>query len=108
MNLRELSEDICKINEEHGWHTPLPSVANLVANLHSEVSELWEAYRKNELHAPSAHKGLELTCAEEELADIVIRAIDTAHLLGVDISFAVEMKVAYNRTRPYRHGGKIA
>jgi NTP pyrophosphatase (non-canonical NTP hydrolase) len=79
-----------------------------MANLHSEVSELWEAYRKGQLASPCDKGGTIMTCAEEELADIVIRAMDTAVGLGVDIGRAIELKSAYNRTRPFRHGGKKA
>lgn len=83
------------------------TVAAMVANLHGEVSELWEAYRKNRLHEP-CDKPIELTCAEEELADIVIRVFDTAEQLGIDIQRAIEVKHQYNTTRPWRHGGKVA
>ena len=76
------------------------------ANLHSEVSELWEAYRKRQLFEVCDKGGL--TCAEEELADIVIRAMDTAVVLGVDLGEAIARKSEYNRTRPFRNGGKAA
>ncbi len=86
-----------------------------VANLHSEVSEIWEAYRINRLDKPCdkakamAKLGLPvLTCSEEEVADVIIRALELAHLLGIRVSRAVAVKDAYNRSRPYRHGGKIA
>lgn len=49
-----------------------------------------------------------LTCAEEELADIIIRAMDTAKRLGVNIGRAIAVKHAFNATRPHRHGGKAA
>lgn len=85
------------------------------ANEHGEVSELWEAFRNGTLHQPcdKAHKmealGLPpLTCAEEEIADILIRALDTAHAFGVDVAKAVAVKHAFNRTRPALHGGKRA
>ena len=67
-------------------------LATFTANLHGEVSELWEAYRGGKLHEPCdkaeqmrAAGLLVLTCAEEELADIIIRALDTARALNVDI-----------------------
>lgn len=77
------------------------------ANLHSEVSELWEAYRKRTLGV-QCNKAVELTCAEEELADIVIRAMDTAVGLGVNLGEAIRKKSEYNRSRLHRHGGKAA
>jgi NTP pyrophosphatase (non-canonical NTP hydrolase) len=49
-----------------------------------------------------------MTYAEEELADIIIRALDTSHQLGLDINAAVNKKMEYNLTRPYRHGNKKA
>jgi hypothetical protein len=47
-----------------------------------------------------------LTCREEEYADIIIRTLDQCRRLGVDIQRAVEIKHAYNLTRPYKHGKK--
>lgn len=43
-----------------------------------------------------------------ELADILIRVFDTAEAYGIDLQQALEIKAAYNRSRPYRHGGKKA
>ena len=42
-----------------------------------------------------------------ELADIIIRVLDIAAMCGIDIQQAVENKMKYNATRPYRHGGKV-
>ena len=39
-----------------------------------------------------------------ELADCIIRCLDTMHSLGVDIDGVVARKMAYNASRPYRHG----
>lgn len=41
-----------------------------------------------------------------ELADIIIRVLDTCGAWGVDIDTAVRTKLEFNRSRPYRHGGK--
>lgn len=43
-----------------------------------------------------------------ELADVLIRLGDTCEFFGVDLAQAYEAKMAYNRTRPYRHGNKKA
>lgn len=92
------------------------AVAVFVSNEHSEVSELWEAYRAGKLHEPCDKSAKmetlgigPLTSAEEELADIIIRALDTARALGINnIGRAVLRKHAYNTTRPKLHGGKLA
>jgi NTP pyrophosphatase (non-canonical NTP hydrolase) len=115
MNIKDLYGEIRAINDEKGWHDNAVSVASMVANLHGEASELWEAYRAGKLHdeCDKADKMRAagtpvLTCAEEELADIIIRALDDAYLMGVDIEKALAGKIAFNRTRPHRHGGKLA
>ena len=39
----------------------------------------------------------------EELADVVIMALSTAGLLGIDIEIEVDRKMLINRCRPYQH-----
>lgn len=91
------------------------SVAVLMTNLHGEVSELWEAFRAGKLRVEcdKADKMREvgvdaLTCAEEEIADIFIRLLDTSRALGIDVGRAVLAKHRFNTTRPHLHGGKKA
>lgn len=93
--------------------TQKEKVASWLMNLHSEVSELWEAFRENRLDEPCDKTvkmigGRRLTCLEEEMADIAIRLFDTAWALGVDLEAAIEAKHAFNKTRPRLHGGKLA
>lgn len=73
------------------------------ANLHGEVSELWEAARKGQLNK-QCDKDVPLTCAEEEFADIFIRCCDSAKAFGIDLGRAVHIKAQYNASRPYMHG----
>lgn len=42
-----------------------------------------------------------------ELADVLIRLVDTADRYGVDLDAAVAEKIRFNRTRGHRHGGKV-
>lgn len=106
---------------DNGWHRDdqendgISNFGNYIANLHSETSELWEAWRKNELNSlcdkseKMLQAGLEpLTCAEEEIADIIIRTLNTAARLKVNVAKAVLNKILFNRTRGYRAGGKLA
>jgi NTP pyrophosphatase (non-canonical NTP hydrolase) len=89
-----------------GFHE-VATMATNIANIHSELSELWEAYRKDLLDNP-CDKPIALTCLEEELADIAIRTFDMAFQNGVDLQRAIELKHVYNTTRPRMHGGKKA
>jgi NTP pyrophosphatase (non-canonical NTP hydrolase) len=41
-----------------------------------------------------------------EIADVIIRILDLAGAYDIDMEELVKLKHAYNKTRPYRHGGK--
>lgn len=43
-----------------------------------------------------------------EIADAVIRILDECANRGIDIDEAIRIKMEFNRTRPYRHGNKLA
>lgn len=72
-----------------------------IALKHSELSELLEAVRDGN---PPSKKIPEFTQAEEELADLLIRALDYAHGRGFRLAEAVLAKHAYNLGRPHKHG----
>lgn len=63
--------------------------------IHSEVSEACEAHRKGLMDEKLPHRsGLEV-----ELADAVIRIMDLAGALGLDIGGAMAEKLRYNKGR---------
>lgn len=109
-SLNEYADIAYNTAKSIGFHsTNKVNLADYLMNLHSEISELWEAYRKNQLNDPcdkSAKMTEKLTCLEEELADIQIRLLDTVKALKVNLSRACRIKNAFNKTRPYRNGGK--
>lgn len=41
-----------------------------------------------------------------ELADAVIRIADFCESEGIDLEAAIQLKLAYNRSRGFKHGGK--
>ncbi len=100
------------------WESPALDhvrAAIYTSNQHGESSEFWEAARAGTLHEPcdKAEKmvaaGLPaLTCAAEEIADEIIRALDKAAEFKVDVAAAIFAKMAYNAQREYQHGGKKA
>ena len=127
----DLRDAVAKNAEDHGfrdqyrnlmtseqWEGPLGQLvraAVFTANQHGEASEFWEAFRSGKLNAPCDKSpkmeamGLpSITCAEEEIADEIIRALDKAEAHGVDVAKAVATKMTYNASRPHLHGGKKA
>lgn len=78
----------------------------LVALIHSEASEALEAYRDRGLDAWAREKDGKPEGVAAELADIVIRIGDVCGLYGIDLDAAIRQKMAFNETRPHRHGGK--
>lgn len=97
MELRDLQKQIHDNAIAHGWwdrHRPIPELLCLI---HSEASEALEAYRNGN------NENL-----KEELADIVIRVLDMAGGYGINLEEEVMKKHETNKSRPYRHGDKLA
>lgn len=67
----------------------------VVALMHSELSEALEAHRKNLMD----DKLPDRSGIEVEFADCIIRILDTAAALGLDVPGAVIAKNRYNKTR---------
>jgi len=76
----------------------------MLALIHSEVSEVLEAVRKG--NPPDSHTP-ELTGEAAEMADITIRVLDYCHAFGIDLGHAIAVKHAYNVGRPHKHGKKF-
>ena len=74
-----------------------------IALMHSELSEMLEADRKSievSEHIP------EFSGVEEELADLVIRALDFAGYHNLRLGEALLAKMTFNLNRPFKHGKK--
>jgi NTP pyrophosphatase (non-canonical NTP hydrolase) len=120
--LGEFQSAIYWINLKNGWFDSDRTFGDDVALIHSEVSEMFEAYRSDGLedttithctkHQPVEGHPIvgEDLCKPEgvgsELADILVRLLDTAERHDIDITYELMRKIRYNHTRSYRHGNK--
>ena len=100
--LDELAKEIRQINEANGWNVlkfdewaDQYKVPGILALIHSEVSEALEAFRADDRDNFA-----------EELADVLIRVLDCVGGLSDEFGAVVAAKLAKNRERGYRHGGK--
>jgi NTP pyrophosphatase (non-canonical NTP hydrolase) len=72
------------------------TMAVWTAKTHSEVSEVWDAFRKQEDdHVP------------EEIADVLILTLELAAHLRIDVDKIIREKAAKNAERPYLHGRRV-
>lgn len=78
MEISEIQEAVHRTAIEHGW---------------------WESPRLT---------GEVLMLMVTELVDLIIRLLDFTGGTGLDIEGALSAKMAYNESRSYRHGGKVA
>lgn len=100
MNLNDYAKR-CHDANNKWWvdlDTGLPKERNkgeLIALMHSELSEALEGERKDLMDDHLEHRKM----AEVEMADVIIRVLDYCHAYGYDIDGAFEDKMAYNATR---------
>ena len=111
--LNSLQFAIHQANVQSGWWTDLSTnmdlaqearqgtrlgkaiVAEKLCLIHSEISESMEGHRKNLKDDKLPHRKM----IEVELADAVIRIMDLAGALELDLAGAIFEKLSYNKTR---------
>ena len=117
-DLNDLRNQCGEAARANGWHDRYLDIADyeemldhLVAKtalISCEVSEAIEELRNG--HAPyEVYEGAggKPEGYPTELADIIIRTLDLAYILGIDIDAAVQEKLAFNATRGHKHGKTI-
>jgi hypothetical protein len=111
-NVDKLQERIHKQAVSKGWWKEPRDVPHCLALIHSELSEALEEYRQSSSENERLYyeKDGKPEGILAELADAVIVILSLAEHIAPNVSFGRILldKVAYNATRPHRHGGKRA
>jgi len=102
--LNDISFVIHDWAKKKGWWDSERNKGELIALMHSELSEALEGLRHGN---PPDDKTPELTSEAAELADVVIRIFDYCGAYGIDLGEAIRIKHNFNIGRPYRHGKKF-
>ena len=95
--VNEFSRECHRIARGKGWWDKKRNDGEIIALMHSELSEALEAMRN---HANTAD-------IAEELADCCIRIFDYCGAKNINLEQALLKKIEYNKKRPYRHGKKF-
>lgn len=120
LGLADAQERVYAVNEANGWFEEGRTVGDDIALIHSEASEMLEAFRDGGLEDQTGEVeqhdfrtgtgGLIVLPKPEgfgsEAADVLIRLLDTCKRRGVDLAYEFERKLEFNKTRGHRHGGK--
>jgi hypothetical protein len=98
----------------NGWYDPAKpkrTPLEIIALWHEEAAEAGQELRNGhqwgDVYFTEDENGnLKPEGPAVEGIDLVIRVLDTLGEEGVDAAHLIQLKLAYNRTRGYRHGDK--
>jgi len=106
----EAIQNACSINPSGR------TIWTMLGNIVCEVSEAWEEVREGAFDLSKEESILRWETDKygndkpeglgPELADILIRTLDTAAALNIDLERMVAIKNVYNESRKSKHGGK--
>lgn len=114
--LTDLADEVYEANKAKGFWDKERNIGEMLMLVTSELGEAMEALRKGRLAnlplhlqdptGPSFEKHIKDTF-EDELADALIRILDMAGGMKIDIGYHVLLKLEYNKSREKLHGKKF-
>ena len=111
MDIVDIIHECWQTAEDHGFHGVGRSFGDTVALIHTEVSEAYEAFRKDGKMSAYTEVDGKPEGVVVELLDAVIRIFDTcigeAGMSAEDVALWLEHKMAFNKTREHLHGKVI-
>lgn len=121
--LNDFAKEVHQGNVKRGFYENEKNIGEMLALIHSEVSEALEADRKNKhcrfnngilvevnnlsdenFKSEFLHQVKDTF--EDELADVIIRVLDLCAYRNIDIEQHIIAKNRYNSMREYKHGKK--
>jgi NTP pyrophosphatase (non-canonical NTP hydrolase) len=121
--INELSKQIHENAKSKGFYDKEKNIGEMLALIHSEVSEALEADRKGRycpeipnIEDVANNESMSVLIAqyhnyikgtfEEEMADIVIRVMDLCAYKKIDLLHHIKAKMRMNSLREHKHGKK--
>lgn len=119
--LNDLAKKVHELNVAKGFYDEQPSKDRQIMLVVSELSEAYESVRKGRKankdfvdvvtesnnYMMCIKEDFELfvkDTEEDEIADAVIRLLDYCGNRGINLDAHINLKLAYNQLRPYKHG----
>jgi NTP pyrophosphatase (non-canonical NTP hydrolase) len=111
-----LARRIFENAKKHGFHEEGENIPEKLMLIVSELGEACEALRQGkrftlydrvkayDVLPEIVFEQVVKDTFEDELADVLIRTLDLAGSMGIDVDFHVKEKMRFNESRPFKHG----